>query len=85
MVNQRTPLLVRLLKVIVGVVAIPLLLIVTLAGVVYVLRLGYFIETQGTIRALAALFGVLVALPLMWYFVIKTIQDLEYVFGRFSP
>lgn len=77
--------LIRFLKVVVAFIAIPFLLVTTGTAVIFLLKFGYFIETQGLGQALFALTGVIVALPLTWVLTFYTIRDLEKIFGVFGP
>jgi len=76
--------LVRFLKVVVALVAVPLLLVTTGAAVVFLINFGHYVETQGLGQTLFALLGVVVALPLTWVLTYYTIRDLEKIFGVFS-
>lgn len=72
----------RLIKVVLYLIAIPLLLVLSLAAGVFLINLPTIIRTYGLPSTVFVLIGVLVVLPILAYLTLSGIDAIELLFEK---
>lgn len=72
----------RLVKVVLYLIAIPLLLVLSLAAGVLLINLPTIIRTHGLLSTVFVSIGVLVVLPILAYFSLSGIDAIELLFEK---